>query len=275
MSPGAPSNPAAPTRADPKDKIEEYKALNRLMREGLVALRTKNYAATADRMRTLIGKGVDSFEVHYYFARALAGQRQCPEAAGQLARAFGLLPAFGQASSGSPIVRWRPATTAAAATLERGVAAEPRDPQLLERTAELWRRLERPDKAVALCDASCLSPRQTRSSVRLGELYRDAGRPDARDCAAAGSRQTRPEGCVRLERARDGARWDGRSVRARNVRSAKPRAVTRATHSTYNLGLVLERQGRRRSVELAQKALERNPAFTAARERLDASRRSR
>ncbi len=38
VSPGAPSSRGS-TGADPKDKIDEYKTLNRLMREGLVALR--------------------------------------------------------------------------------------------------------------------------------------------------------------------------------------------------------------------------------------------
>ena len=41
----------ASTGADPKDKLDDYKAVNRLMREGLVALRQKDYAGSARRLR--------------------------------------------------------------------------------------------------------------------------------------------------------------------------------------------------------------------------------
>ncbi len=277
VSPGAPSSRGS-AGADPKDKIDEYKTLNRLMREGLVALRTKNYAATADRMRTLAGKGVDSFEVHYYFARALAGQRKCPEAAGHFARALELLPAFGQAYIGLADCQVAAGNvTAAAATLERGVAANPRDPQLLERTAELWRRLERPDKAIALYERELpLASSDALVHVRLGELYRDAGNP-TRAIALL-------QEAVKLD-PKDASSWNALGMvlggtgdlsgAERAFREATGRDVRDAQYA-YNLGLALERQGRGgEASSWYQKALDRNPGFAAARERLDAGRRSR
>ena len=277
VSPGAPSSRAA-TGADPKDKIDEYKTLNRLMREGLVALRTKNYAATADRMRTLAGKGVDSFEVHYYFARALAGQRKCPEAAGHFTRALELLPAFGQAYIGLADCQAAAGdATAAAATLERGVAANPRDPQLLERTAELWRRLERTDKAIALYERELpLAPSDALVRVRLGELYRDAGDP-TRAIALL-------QEAVKLD-PKDASSWNALGMvlggtgdlagAEQAFREATGRDARDAQYA-YNLGLALERQGNVRDASSwYQKALERNPAFAAARGRLDAGRRKR
>jgi len=277
VSPGAPSSRGS-TGADPKDKIDEYKTLNRLMREGLVALRTKNYAATADRMRTLVGKGVDSFEVHYYYARALAGQRKCPEAAGHFARALELLPAFGQAYIGLADCQVAAGNaTAAAATLERGVAANPRDPQLLERTAELWRHLERPDKAIALYERELpLASSDALVRVRLAELYRDAGNP-TRAIALL-------QEAVKLD-PQDASSWNALGMvlggtgdlpgAERAFREATGRDARDAQYA-YNLGLALERLGNvGEASSWYQKALERNPGFTAARERLDAARRSR
>ena len=277
VSPGAPSSRGA-TGADPKDKIDEYKTLNRLMREGLVALRTKNYALSADRMRALAGKGVDSFEVHYYFARALAGQRKCSEAIGHFARALELLPAFGQAYIGLADCQMAAGNaTAAAATLERGVAANPSDLQVLERTAELWRRLERPDKAIALYERELpLASSDALVRVRLGELYRDAGNPT--------------RAIVLLQEAvgldpKDASSWNALGMvlggtgdlpgAERAFREATGRDAHDAQYA-YNLGLALERQGNvGEASSWYQKALERNPRFAAARQKLDAGRRSR
>jgi len=277
VSPGATSSRGA-TGADPKDRIDEYKTLNRLMREGLVALRMKNYALSADRMRTLAGQGVDSFEVHYYFARALAGLRKCPEAAGHFARAIDLLPAFGQAYIGLADCQMSAgAATAAAATLDRGVAANPRDLQVLERTAELWRRLERPDKAIALYERELpLASSDALVRVRLGELYRDAGNP-TRAIALL-------QEAVTLD-PKDASAWNALGMvlggtgdllgAERAFREATGRDARDAQYA-YNLGLVLERQGHSEDASSwYQKALERNPSFTAARQKLDAGRRSR
>ena len=63
VSGAGPSTPHASV-ADPKDKIEEYKTLNTLMREGLVNLREQRYGASLDRFNGLFKRGVDSFEAH-------------------------------------------------------------------------------------------------------------------------------------------------------------------------------------------------------------------
>ena len=277
VSPGASSSRGA-TGADPKDKIDEFKILNRLMREGLVELRAKNYAASVDRMRALVRKGMDSFEVHYYLARALAGQHKCPEAAGHFTRAIGLFPVFGQAYIGLADCQMAAGNaTAAATTLERGVAANPRDPQLLERTAELWRRLERPDKAIALYERELpLTSSDALVRVRLGELYRDAGNP-TRAIALL-------QEAVKLD-PKDASAWNALGMvlggtgdfpgAERAFREATDRDAHDAQYA-YNLGLALERQGHSGDASIwYQKAVERNPAFAAARQKLDAGRRSR
>ena len=82
-APSATSTPAAaPGRAsagiDPKDKVQDYKILNSLLHEGLITLREKDYAASAERFRELARRGIDSFESHYYFGQALVGLRRWP-----------------------------------------------------------------------------------------------------------------------------------------------------------------------------------------------------
>src|SRR5262249_9960496 len=51
---------SADAGADPKDKIGEYRILNRLLREGLVALREEDYTESVQRFRALASRGIDS-----------------------------------------------------------------------------------------------------------------------------------------------------------------------------------------------------------------------
>src|SRR6185295_6351270 len=140
----------ASSGADPKDKLEDYKAVNRLMREGLTRLRAKDYGGSAARLQALLDRGIDSFEVRYYLARALVGQRRCPQAEAHFEAAARHLPGFGPAYVGLADCRAAAGQTAAALTvLKEGQKKNPRDARLVEAEARLWRRLEKPRAAVA------------------------------------------------------------------------------------------------------------------------------
>src|SRR4029453_6187969 len=91
---GAPRSARGQAAADPKYKIAEYKVLNRLVREGLVALREKDYAASIQRFRELLARGVESFEVPYYLGRALAAAGKPREAIPHFEVALLRLPGF-------------------------------------------------------------------------------------------------------------------------------------------------------------------------------------
>ena len=52
------------------------KPVNTLMREGLVALREGRFADSVVRFQALFTRGNDSFESHYYAARALMGLKR-------------------------------------------------------------------------------------------------------------------------------------------------------------------------------------------------------
>ena len=97
---GAGASTARASGADPKDKIDEYKTLNTLMREGLVNLREQRYAASLDRFNGLFKRGVDSFEAHYYAARALGGLKRWREAATHYEGALRQLPLYSAAYLG-------------------------------------------------------------------------------------------------------------------------------------------------------------------------------
>jgi len=232
---GAPDRASA--GADPKDKIGDYKLFNHLLREGLVALREERFADSADRFRALASHGVDSFEAHYYYGRALAGLRRWRDAAAQFELAIPRLPAF--AASYLALADCRKASGdlgGAVRAVERGQAALPSEPQLQRRLAEL--RRDSGDFAAAergFREAIAHDPSEPSQWNSLGMLV--------------------------------GARGDLAEAE-RLFRGAIDRDPREARY-TYNLGLTLEREHRAAdAAAMFRKTLEIDPTFAAARDRL-------
>jgi arylsulfatase A-like enzyme/Tfp pilus assembly protein PilF len=265
---GAPRSAPGQAAADPKDKIAEYKVLNRLVREGLVALREKDYAASIQRFRELLARGVESFEVHYYLGRALAAAGKPREAIPHFEAALLRLPGFSAAYM--ELAQCRIALGDAPGAIEvlrRGQAAAPRDPRLHEREAQVWKRGRRPAQAVAAYRAAVeLAPKDALLRVQLGEALRDTG---ALDDAARALREA-----VALDPA-PASYWNalgmvlgaaGRLAEAEGAfREALGRDAANAQYA-YNAGLAVERQGRATEARsLYDEALRRDPSFTPAR----------
>jgi choline-sulfatase len=145
LSPGGPSASKA-AGADPKDKLEEYKALNTLMRRGLIALREGRPAETLEQLGGLVRRGIDSFEVHYYRGRAFTALRRWREAGDAYARAVEKLPSYSAA--------WR------------GLAESRRAQRDLRGAEQAYEKL------------LPMAPRDALVRVQLGEVYRDMGRAD-------------------------------------------------------------------------------------------------
>jgi arylsulfatase A-like enzyme/Flp pilus assembly protein TadD len=269
---GAGSLPdSARTGADPKDRIGEFKVLNRLMREGLLKLRAGDYTGSVERLSELLRHGVDSFEAHYYLARALTGLKRHGEAAAHYAKAGERLPAFAATHLGLADSRIAQGDLPGALTaLERGRTSCPKDPRLAERQAQVLRKLGRlPESIAAYQVALALAPRDGLLRVQLGEAFRDQG-----DLAGAG-RLIR-EG-IDLDPSQAsfhnalgmvlGAAGDlpGAEKAFRAALERDPRDPQYA----YNLGLALLRQGRRaQAAPLFRRTLELDPGFSEARERL-------
>jgi choline-sulfatase len=261
----------AKTGADPKDKLEDYRAINTLMREGLTRLREKDPAGAAARFQGLLGRGVESFEVHYYLARALYEQKRPADAARHFEAALVRLPAYGAAYVGlSECYVALGDTTRALAALKKGEAVSPRDAQIFEAEGALLRRLEKPREAIVAYEAALpLAPRDALLRVKLGEMYRDA-----RETEKA-IRVMREAVAIDPEPADF---WNslgmvlGGNDRLGDAEAAFREAVKRDPREAqyaYNLGLVLQRLGRGgEAAPFFRKALELNPAFAPARARL-------
>lgn len=272
----APAGGAA-SAADPKDKLGEFKLLNRLMREGLLRLRAKDYAASAARLGELLAHGVDSFEVHYYRARALRGLKRWLEAERHFKRAAGKLPASGAAHLGvAECALARGDLSAALAALRVGRAASPTDVRLAEREAQVLRRLgRRAEAAQAYAAAVALSPRDALLRVQLGETLRDLGRLEE---AVAALREA-----VALD-AHTASYWNalGLALVAKGDLAAAEHAFraaatrdARDAQYAYNVGLALMHRGQRdEAATWFHKALALRPTFADARARLrEATRR--
>ena len=228
---------AGSSGADPKDKVEDYKQLNSLLHQGLLALRARQFAAGEARFRELASRGIDSFEAHYYHGQALAGLGRWRDAAVEFERAIPRLPGF--AASYLMLARCRIAGRDRRAAIEA---------------------LEQGERAV---------PGDARISRRLGELYRDSGAFE-RAIASFRSAIDRDPGEASQWNSLGmllGAGGD-LSEAERAFREAIQRDPREARYA-YNLGLTLRRAHRDdEAVLFFEKTLELDPRFAAARERL-------
>jgi tetratricopeptide (TPR) repeat protein len=267
------SGEAAPgsAGADPKDKLEDFKATSGLVREALVHLREGDPAGSATRLQQVLGRGIEGFEVHYYLGRALFDLKHFSEAARHFEEAIRRQPFYGAAYKALADCRAARGDPAAAlAALRQGVSRSPRDATLRQAEARLLRRGGRHAEArKAYEEALALAPRDALVRIELGELLRDAGESE------------RAIGLMREALALDpepAAYWNalgmvlggaGRMAEAEAAfREATKRSEGDAQYA-YNLGLALQRQGRGPEARLYfAKALKLQPRFRAARERL-------
>ena len=269
---GVGASPDSPDRgADPKDKLEEYKLLNRLMREGLIALREKDASGAAQRFEQLLRRGVNSFEVHYYQGRALLALRRLPEAERQFASAAERLPAYGPAYLALADCRLaRGDLPGARAALLLGIEQSARDVRLRARLGAVALRLGKPTEAVKAYEGALqLEPRDALLHVQLGEALRDAGRLE--------DAERELERGLELEPA-TASYWNalgmlqgtrGELAEAeRSFRQALARDTRNAQYA-FNLGLALERQGRGPEAQQAfRQALDLDPTFASAKQHL-------
>jgi len=257
--------------ADPKDKIEEYKTLNTLMREGLVGLREKRYADSLARFRSLFGHGVDSFESHYYAARALTGLERWREAAVHYEGAITKLPSYAAAYLGLADTYLADGKVDQALdAVRRGQKVAPDDPRLIEREGDIERRKGgREVAARAFERVAQMAPRDALVRIKLGEVYRDLGRQSD---AARVMREA-----IQLDPS-TASYWNALGMvlggagdfpgAAQAFREAATRDARNAQYA-YNFGLALERQQQRdAAVAQFRRALELDPRFAPARQRL-------
>jgi arylsulfatase A-like enzyme/Flp pilus assembly protein TadD len=267
---GAPAETSTPG-ADPKDRIEQFRIANGLMREGLIAFHDGDIEGSAARFGRLLEMGVVSFEAHYYRARALFELKRYDEAARHYAEATGRLPTHAAAWEGlAESRRLAGDVQGALAALAQARQVLPDNPGLLRR--EALARRQRGDLAGARAAyeaALPLEPQDARLRVLLAEVLRDEGSPEA---AIARLREA-----VELDPA-PASYWNSLGMllgaqaqlepAVAAFREARERDAADPRYA-YNLGLALLRLGRGPEARaLFEETLQLQPGFRAARERL-------
>ena len=267
---GDASTPAS-SGADPKDKILEFRHANDVMRDGILALNRREYAAAAHAFEDLIASGIESFEGHLYLARSLVGIKRFDRAAAHFEQAARRAPLLEEAWTGWAEARLvTDGPESALAIVREGRRQNPHSPQLAVLDADLCLRLHRPGDAVAAFEAALpLLPRNASIRQRLGEVHRDLGHVDAalaslRDAVAVDPTSAPAWNALGMTLGGNGHLDEAEEA----FRAAIARDGTDHRY-VFNLGLALVRQGRGREARpYFEKTLQLAPGFGAAREEL-------
>ncbi len=256
--------------ADPKDKIQEFRTLSSLMRDGLTLLHQNRFAESAERFNRLRAAGADSFQLHFYLGRALVGLGRGREAEQSFARAAAALPTFTQAHLGLADARIsRKDYRGALAALAQGQHDAPNEPILYDREGQVWQTLGDLPKATAAYErVAALAPKDALVRWRLGEMALTAGAPE-RALALFREATTLDPDVADFWNSL-GMALGGRGANAEAAaafRQAIERDAGNARYA-YNLGLVLMRDGKAEAADWFRKTLALDPAFRPARERL-------
>jgi choline-sulfatase len=257
--------------ADPKDKIEDFRIANDLIREGLLRYHDKDYRTSVKRFQDVLARGIQSFEVHFYLARGLQALGRAVEAARHFEEATRRAPAHADAWEGLAESRAAAGDVPAALeALQQGQKVLPQDAGLHAYEGRLLRGLGRREEARRAYEAALpLAPRSARLRAVLGELLRDVG-----DIEGAIRRQRE---AVELEPGQ-ASYWNslgmtlGGTGDVAEAEAAFREAVKRDDKNhryTYNLGFLLLKAGRPAEArEWLEKSVASDPSFTPARERL-------
>jgi choline-sulfatase len=177
-----PGRPVSPKRvsakaADPKDKLADYKALSGLMQEGLVALRAGRPADAVAPLQAVARRGIDSYESHFYLARAYAGLERWREAADEYDKALAKLPDDVEAWRGLGMSRVGLRDGAGAVrAFDKLVALAPRDAVALMQLGEAYRDVARyQDATRVIREALAIDPKPAQYWNSLGTVLGASG----------------------------------------------------------------------------------------------------
>ena len=204
--------------ADPKDKIDDFKIASDLIARGLVRLHEEDFAGSVELFRDLLGRGVRSFELHFYLARSLLELKRYREAAAQFEQAVGFDPGYpavweGLADCRVALGDLRSAVEAIRSAQEarprdRG-SAQARGPTL----AASWRARE---GAASLRVGPAPGPGRRAAAGALRRAAPRHGRCGGGDPSSAGSGGARPRARLLLELSRNGPRHSRAAGRGRD-----------------------------------------------------------
>ena len=261
--------------ADPKDKIQEFRIVNDLMRRGLRRLNDGDYGNSAARFFELLERGIDSPEVRLDLGRALIGLSRFREAAEQFEAAVSQAPTRPGAWLGLAQARSRSGQLdEALEALRDGQGPLPRQASLRREEARLLRQLGRSAEAIAALESALpLAPKDPHLRAALAEILRDTGQLEEAAARFGEATEIEPD---------NASYWNalGMTLGGSGDMAAAERAFRQAWrldssnhHHAFNLALAILRQGRPAEARLLlERALELQPGFEPARRELARAR---
>ena len=267
---GAPVESSSPG-ADPKDKIDEFRVANELIREGILLLHERDFEGSVARYRQLLELEIESFEIHLNLARGLLALERYGEAEPHFLEASRRLPSQVEAWEGLAEARsGRGDPEGALAALKEAQAGIPDDAGLHQREGAILVRMGRLDDArKAYETAVSLAPKDALLLARYGELLRNLGKIDESIQRLREATEIDPQGAPY---------WNslgmtlGGTARLTEAEVAFRKAVDLENENpryAFNLGLILMRQNRPTEARpFFEKALEIEPRFEDARRHL-------
>jgi arylsulfatase A-like enzyme/Flp pilus assembly protein TadD len=264
---GAPVESSTPG-ADPKDKVDEFRMANDLIREGIVLLHERDYEGSVERYRKLLELEIESYEIHLNLARGLLALERYAEAEPHFREATRRLPSQREAWDGLAQTRSaRGDAVGTLAVLKEAQARLPQEAALYQREGAILVTMGRGEEArKAYETAVALAPGDALLRARFGELLRGMGRIEEAIAALRAATEIDPEGA---------AYWNslgmtlGGNARLPEAEAAFRKAVELEEGNpryAFNLGLILMRQNRPADARpFFQKAIEIEPRLEEAR----------
>jgi Flp pilus assembly protein TadD len=267
---GAPVESSSPG-ADPKDKIEEFRVANELIREGIRLLHEKDYEGSVARYRNLLDLEIESFEIHLNLARGLLSLERYDEAEPHFLEATRRLPSQleaweGLAQSRSAQGDWKGALSA----VKDAQKALPQEASLYQREGAILLRMGRGEEARKAYETAVgLAPKDALLRARYGELLRDQGRIEESIQRLREATEIDPEGAPYWNSLGMTLGGNGRFAEAEAAFRKAVALESENPRYAFNLGLILVRQDRAAEARpYFQKAVEVDPRFEEARRHL-------
>jgi arylsulfatase A-like enzyme/Tfp pilus assembly protein PilF len=178
---GGVSRDGTASGADPKDRIVEYQAYKRDVKEAQRLLEADEIDAALPILERRSAEETVSFEVESMLGQALLRKRRFAEAVKPLETALSLLPSFAGTYQGlSLALRETGRYAEARAVLERGLEMDRENVALLRSHGVLLRGLgDLPRARASLERARALDPDDPQLRLALSAVYRDQGDRDA------------------------------------------------------------------------------------------------
>ena len=264
---GAPIESSSPG-ADPKDKIDEFRVANDLIREGILLLHAKAFEESVARYRRLLELEIESFEIHLNLARGLLALERYPEAERHFAEAARRLPSQLEAWEGLSHARSSRGDLAGAlAALKEAQRAIPAAAELHQREGAILLRMGRREEARAAYETAVgLAPEDALLRARYGELLRDLGAVEESVQNLRKATEIDPERAAYWNSLGMTLGGYGRFAEAEEAFRKAIAIESENPRYTFNLGLLLVRQNRPAEARpFFQKAVEIEPGFEEAR----------